>query len=138
MELRAVIGNVDEPCVLSIDVGTSSLRTLLYDSKGLPVPGTTVQHGYPLVTNAAGGVEAPAPPLVTLLATSIDTTIAAARKGRQQIVAVGMTTHWHNLLGLDAAGRPTTSVLYHGDNRCAAQVVERHTDDASRLTGLAP
>ena len=45
---------------------------------------------------------------------------AGGRHGRRQIRAVGISTYWHSLLGLDADGSPLTPIYNWADTRAGA------------------
>src|SRR5215213_2316257 len=48
---------VEPPLVLTIDIGSSSTRVLLYDSRGRPVEGVSAHERYNLQTAAGGAAE---------------------------------------------------------------------------------
>src|SRR5262249_40269781 len=58
------VGAAREPLVLALDVGTSSVRALVYDAAGQIVDGAAVHASYTLRTTADGGVEADADALI--------------------------------------------------------------------------
>ena len=106
--------------VASLDVGTSSVRTLLYDAQAREVPGFGAHLRYDLETTADGGVEADADQLAALAIQGMDEVHQrlAARGLRPR--AVACCTFWHNVLGVGDDGRPTTPVLHPFDTRGAA------------------
>jgi len=108
------------PLVLALDLGTSSLRALLFDREGRGIYGTEEQLRYQLRTTADGGAEVDAPPLFDLLLRCIDGAVDRAGDDSAEIVAVGTTGFWHSLLGLDDQGEPLTPVLLWADRRAAA------------------
>lgn len=130
------------PLVLALDLGTSSLRAILFDREGRGVQETEEQLRYPLRTTADGGAEVDAPPLFDLLVRCIDGALARAGDAAAEIVAVGATGFWHSLLGLDGGGEPLTPVLFWADTRAAeaARALGREVDAAALLarTGCRP
>jgi gluconokinase len=118
------LAEAEAPLVLALDLGTSSLRALLFDGRGRAVDGTETQQGYELRTTPDGGAEADAAPLFALLLDCIDGTIGAAGERAGEIGAVGSACFWHSLLGLDAAGDAVTPVYYWADTRSVRQVDE--------------
>ena len=67
-----------QPYILALDIGTSSVRALLFDSSGAAVPHMLAQHTYALNTSSDGEVSVDADMLVDLVAQSIDEVLAAA------------------------------------------------------------
>lgn len=118
------------PLVLAIDVGSSSVRALTFDAQGRQVQSTEHQVSYKLETTPDGGSTADPDGLVHLATRCIDHTLAACGDRQGEIAAVGMTTFWHALLGLDAGMQPTTPVLMWADTRA--------NDDARALEGAFP
>lgn len=112
------------PFVLSIDVGTSSTRTILFDSSGRVVPGAVSQHSYKLITSEHGEVAVDADMLLEVVAQTIDEALKAAGERAAQIKAVAMDTFWHGLLGVDESGRPVTPVITWEDTRAQVTALE--------------
>ncbi len=110
--------------VLAIDIGTSSVRALVCDVEGSALPGSESQIKYALETTQDGGAEFPAEALFTIMAQAIDTTITWAETCDVQFVAVGITSFWHSLLGLDESGSPVTPVYFWADSRADATINE--------------
>jgi gluconokinase len=105
------------PFVLSLDVGTSSTRALLFDAQGAAVPNVVSQRTYRLTTSVQGEVSVDADVLVTLVGETISETLRLAGPYAEQIVAVSLDTFWHSLLGVDGAGRPLTPIITWEDTR---------------------
>ncbi len=105
----------DSALLLALDLGTSSTRTALFDSRGNRFAGTTAQNTYPLLTTADGGAE--------LEPAALEATVLQGL--RETIAGIGVSCFWHSFLGTDAHGKPLTRVLTWADARCR--------DDAARL-----
>lgn len=105
------------PYVLALDIGTSSVRALLFDATGLVVPHVLSQHPYSLTTSKEGESSVDAGMLVDFVAQAIDEALAAAGPLAAQIGAVATDTFWHSLLAVDDAGRPLTPVISWEDTR---------------------
>ncbi len=116
-----------QPYILALDIGTSSVRALLFDSSGAAVPNVLAQHSYALNTSSDGEVSVDADMLVDLVAQSIDEVLAAAGPLASQIKAVATDTFWHTLLGVDASGRPLMPLLTWEDTRPASAAAELRT-----------
>ena len=125
----------ESPCVLALDLGTSSFRALVYDARVRALDGSEQQLTYALETTADGGVQVDARILVDLVARCVDGALAAVGpEAARRIVAVGTTSFWHSLLGLDAEGEPVTPVLIWADSRSGQQVDDlRRELDAERV-----
>lgn len=127
------------PLALAIDVGSSSVRALVFDARGRQVEGSERQITYTLATTSDGGSTADADALVDLVARCVDHVLHTCGHHTLHIAAVGVTTFWHALLGLDQASRPVTPVLMWADTRSnvdARVLAAVHDSDAiHRLTG---
>lgn len=106
-------------CVLTLDVGSSSARTLLFGLDGKQIEGFGSQVPYRAQTTADGGWEVGADELAGIAARSVDEICSQMRGKSVKPVAVAVDTFWHSLLGVDADGKPTTSVLHPFDTRSA-------------------
>ena len=96
------------PFVLAIDLGTSSVRTALFDGEARRLPGTLAQRSH-AVTYSDDGTADLAPEAVRA---NLDACLRAtlARAGKREVAAVGMSCFWHGLMGVDARGKPITPI----------------------------
>jgi gluconokinase len=101
--------------VMTLDVGTSSVRALLFDGRGRMVPGSETKLEYRPDTRADGTSQVDADRLERLVRRAISGTLPHARG--QEVAAVGTSTFWHGLVGLDASDRPTTPLVLWSDTR---------------------
>jgi gluconokinase len=109
------------PLIVALDAGTSSVRALAFDAEGTAIPETEIQLPYVLDTTADGGATFPADGLFDLTVRCIDGVVEQLGWRTSEVEAVGVTSFWHSLMGIDARGAPTTPVLYWADNRSAAE-----------------
>jgi gluconokinase len=107
-------------------VGTSSVRALLFDTEARQVPQSETKLEYAPRLAADGTAEVDADRLELLVQRAIGSTLALAPRSAD-VAAVGVSTFWHGLLGLDAQDRPTTPVILWSDTRSWRQ--------ANRLRG---
>src|SRR6266516_303418 len=105
------------PYILSLDIGTSSVRALLFDATGTVVPHVFAQHTYTLTTSGEGELSVDADPLDALVAKAIDEVLAAAGPLASQVAAVATATFWHSIMAVDSSGHPLMPVLTWGDTR---------------------
>lgn len=103
--------------VLSVDVGSSSVRAALHDASGAPVEGSEVKLDHEFDHTADGGATTDADGLLDRVARAIDGVLS--RESDPSIACVATGTFWHSVLGVDRDGRPTTPVLTWADRRAA-------------------
>jgi gluconokinase len=123
--------------VLSVDLGSSSVRAELFDGSGTREEGTETKLAYELEYTPDGGVAVDTDELLDLVVRAVDGALEKA--GDAPISGVAGSTFWHSMLGLDGEGRPTTPVLYWADRRAAvaARELRGRVDEAAvhRRTG---
>src|ERR1700681_3866384 len=117
--------------VLALDLGTSSVRAVVYDTRGAMVRPTLTDLPYKVRTTESGEVSSDPVALVKLITQSIDEALKAARKEKVDILGVGVSCYWHSLMGVDRAGRPTTELLTWADTRSAHETrsLRTHFDE---------
>jgi len=113
-----------EALVVTLDVGTSSVRTLVFDSQARQQAGFGEQIHYQFTATPDGGVELEADRLVDVTLRSLSTIHDHVRKAGIKPAAIGISTFWHSLLGVARAGKPTTPLLHLFDTRSRNQVKE--------------
>ncbi|MDQ2716483.1 MAG: gluconokinase [Chloroflexota bacterium] len=113
-----------KPYILALDIGTSSVRALLFDAAGSAVPDVKAQQTYKLNTSNDGEVSVDADALVEAVARTIDDALKAAGARAQQIGAVATDTFWHSLMSVDEANRPLMPLLTWEDTRPSQAAAE--------------
>ena len=106
-------------CVLTLDVGSSSARTLLFSLDGAQIEGVGSQVHYHARTTPEGGWEIGADDLADIAARAIREICGQMQGKGIKPAAVAVDTFWHSLLGVDNDGKPTTPVLHPFDTRSA-------------------
>lgn len=104
--------------VLAIDIGTSSIRAAIYGQGLQPVRQAT-QVRYRWRVGSDGSVEAAPATIERAVGQAIDGALDGVAT---RVDAVAMAAFWHSLIGVDAKGRPVTSVIPWSDTRSARQV----------------
>ncbi|MGI8550749.1 MAG: gluconokinase [Dehalococcoidia bacterium] len=119
------------PLVLTLDVGTSSVRAMIWDRQGNWLPGLEAEIEHSMTTTADGGVETDPETLFKRTAKSIDAVLDLAGTRASSIGAVGISTFWHSLIGVDSAGTPQTPLYTWADTRSrkAAEELKRRLDE---------
>jgi gluconokinase len=114
--------------ILTIDMGSSSVRALLFGPSGAALPGAESRREHHLRVTPDGGMQADADELFRLMGECIDETMA--RAGGPAVAAVSLCTFWHGLLGVSADGRALTPVYSWADTRSArdAEMLGRSLD----------
>ena len=107
----------EAPLVLTLDIGSSSVRAMLYDRNARPLPGLEARRPHALRTTHDGGVEGDPEGLVRLVEEAIDEVLAKAGPRAGELRAVACCTFWHSVLGIDAGGSPLTPVYTWADTR---------------------
>ena len=105
-----------EPLILAIDIGTSSVRTALFDGGLRRLPGSLAQRAHAVTHSAEGAAELDPATLETGLRACLDQTVP--RAGQRPVTAVGVSCFWHSLLGCDARGQALTPIYTWADSRC--------------------
>ncbi len=122
-----------KPLVMTMDVGSSSLRVSLYDGSGHSIEGFEIKSAYQLDTTPDGGVEKDPDELVEIVGQAIDKLLNLAGPLAKEIAGVAIDTFWHSLMGLNKQGQPTTPLLTWADTRSAAtaQQLTREVDETA-------
>ncbi len=119
-----------EPLVLTLDIGTSSTRVLLWDLRGREIDDVHAQVHYQMDTTPDGGEQMDIRVLRTHVAECLDQALTQIGDRVSAIQAVGISTFWHSLLGLGADGEPVTPLYNWSDQRSGivAQRLRRDLD----------
>ncbi|HEY8459579.1 MAG TPA: gluconokinase [Blastocatellia bacterium] len=111
------------PLALALDVGTSSARAVLYDSRGRQVENAGGRTHYQMTATQDGGVEIDADRLIEIICETIDECLLeASRRVRRlggAIRVVGYSNFWHAMLGVDGEGAAVTPLYNWSDTRSA-------------------
>ncbi len=113
-----------EPAILALDLGTSSVRTALFDEKARIIPGSLGSAEYHVRYSGESGAELD--PVALLRATK-----KSLRLTKSRAPLVAGSGFWHSLLGLDRSGQPLTPIYTWADSRSAtdAAVLREKLDE---------
>src|SRR5437764_15148009 len=114
------------PLILTLDVGTSSPRSMLYDAQGSALPEAEVQITHSVNVTPDGGAELDSAELLANAVRAIDGILARVPPG-QTIAGVSTSTLWHSVLGVDTNGAAITPLYTWADTRAHAAAAEVRT-----------
>lgn len=129
------MGRMRDPVALAVDIGSSSVKAILFTPRLEPLRATRV--GYRWNESAGGRIEIDPQRLERVVVHAIDGALEGSSV--PGVAAVGIAAFWHSLLGVDAAGHPTTPLMLWSDRRAEAesQHLRRRLDEPRlhRVTG---
>lgn len=115
---------LDATLIVSLDVGTSSVRTLLFDGQGKQKSGFDHHIAYQITTTPDGGVEDDPAGLFDICLKCLSGIHDQMQAANIKPSAVGFSAFWHSFLGVDAGGAPATPIIHLFDTRSAAEAEE--------------
>ncbi len=110
----------EKPLLLVIDIGTSSLRALLFDGAGRSVDGVLARRTYSAHTTPDGGSDLDPDAMLQAFAGALDDLLALAPG--VEIAGVATSSLAASLVGVDAQALPLTPVYLYSDTRNAGAV----------------
>src|SRR5262245_17962358 len=123
--------------VLAIDLGTSSVRSALFDSAAEMIPNSIASRPYQVTHSVTHSAELD--PAAVLRATQHCLRQTHACLTKQKVLAIAASGFWHSLLGLDQNRCPLTPIYTWADSRGeedAARLREQFSERAlQRRTG---
>lgn len=119
-EASVLPANALPPIILTVDIGTSSLRCMLFDLHGRHVLGSLARRSLSLTTAADGTAVMQVGPLLESLWDCLDETVAWSLASRLEISAVSMCTFVSNVCGVDQTGQVVTPLYTYADTRAAS------------------
>ncbi len=128
--------------LVGLDLGTSSVRALLFDGNFSSHPDLGIQKKYEFTTRPDGSVEVNPDILLQLTCDCLDALHEQMVNKGIKAAGVGISTFWHCFLGIDKEEKPTTPVVHLFDTRSGQQMYElTNTFDPAWLhaiTGCMP
>jgi gluconokinase len=126
--------------VLALDLGTSSVRALVFDDRGAALPGLLARRPTTLDLTDEGKAELDPDEVVAAVGECLDELAGQGRLDGVEHVATSCA--WHSVIALDENGRRRTGALTWADTRAAPLMAElRSRGDMDRLratTGASP
>ncbi|MDX6613665.1 MAG: gluconokinase [Blastocatellia bacterium] len=118
---QALNDEPETPIVLSVDIGTSGVRAMLFDGRGNEIESAQVRPANDLYNALSSGADADPDQLFNHVLEAIDLVLGRSAK-TAGVDLVGISCFWHSLIGVDAAGRGVTPLFGWADTRAAAAV----------------
>lgn len=121
------------PLILTLDVGTSSLRALAFDALARPIRTASVSSEREPRLSTLGEASLDPAERSRAAFACIDRVMAALGRRGPEVAAVSVSAFWHSLMGVDARGRATTRVITWADTRPrgAAAVLRQELDEGA-------
>ncbi len=123
---RLAPAGAQSPLILAIDIGTSSVRALLFDGRGHRVDDVDARETYAMTTQADGAVETDADALLERVWRCVDRALGQAGPRARDIAAVAASAFVSNILGVDRAGLPVTPLMTYADTRPSTAIPRLH------------
>lgn len=123
--------------LLGVDLGTTSVKCVLFDQKGRVV--ASGMSEYELSLPQSGFVEAEAETYWNALRASLDTIMNGSKINAKDILGIGVSSQGETFIALDKDHRPLGRAIVWLDNRSKEEAVlikeEFGVDDVYRITG---
>ena len=116
---------------MALDVGSSSVRALLFDLRMRAIPGAEVHYQHKPLIRSDGTAELDPDGLIRLVGRCLtDLLRLAGPKRAEKIAGVGVSTFWHGLVATDDSARALTPLYLWSDSRSRKVIprVEGHLD----------
>ncbi|NOK59512.1 MAG: Sugar (pentulose or hexulose) kinase [Chloroflexi bacterium AL-W] len=125
--------HAEAPFIVTIDVGSSSVRVLLFDRLGRHISDIGAQERCAIPTQADGAAQEDVGVLLARIEHCLDAVLASVDKLGAAIAGVAVATFVSNLLALDAVGEPLTPLITYADTRNSADAaaLRRSLDEES-------
>lgn len=108
----------------TLDVGTSSVRSRLFDARGVDRKKFAIRIDHRPVATEGGGVEFDAEALADVCIRALDHLHGALEAADLRPAVLGFSAFWHCFLGVDAGDRPVTPILHVFDTRSEGEAAE--------------
>ena len=115
-------GQAEAPFVLSLDIGTSSIRASLFDRLGRAIEGVEARQSHEIRTTKEGASEVDPDTLLELIWYCIDAVMTQAHHLTTPMGGVVVCTFVGNILGVDRSGQAVTPLATYADTRAGSEV----------------
>lgn len=115
--------------ILTLDMGTSSVRAMLFDARGRALPDAEAQIPYTQTTTADGGVETNAEALLGLTVSCVQQLLRKTDQEKTgRVAGIGISCFWHSLVGVGDEEKAVTPLLSWADTRSQAQAAKLQSE----------
>jgi gluconokinase len=123
----------EPPLIVSLDIGTSSIRASLFDRMGRAVEGLKARMGHEIQTSSEGAAEADPDSILQTVFDCLDQLMEKVRPLKSGIGGVAACTFVNNVLGIDETHRAITPITTYADTRAEKEVagLQSAFDEAS-------
>lgn len=111
--------NEQSPVVVAVDIGTTSVKSLLITRRGQVVDCVTV--GYPMMLPQPNMAEQDPDVILAAVKQGIGSLMTRTGCAPERVACVAFSSAMHSLIALDEAGRPLTGSIIWADQRSAPQ-----------------
>ena len=108
--------------LLIVDIGTSSVKTSLFDLKGNIFPQFSISIPHTVTSKNDGTSEQDADLLRSIVEKSIDEVLEKAEGNIENVIGVGFDSMASTLVGINKYGEPLTPIYTYADTRSNIQV----------------
>lgn len=128
-EQRLVGGNMKD-YFLGIDIGTSSVRAVLFDEEGTQTAMENIECS--IFTSEEGMAELDPDIIFNYTISVIRNCLDKAGINKSNLAAMGMSCHMHSLMAVDKEGNPITRIITWADTRAGkeAEFIKNNYDIA--------
>ena len=121
--------------ILTLDLGSSSTRALLYDERAQLQSNAIARQPFEFRAGADGRSEDDPDAALTRVEAVIDAAVSAPDAAQSPITAIGVSAYACSLLCLDERGSPLTPVFTYADTRAAedARALRHELDEMGTL-----
>ena len=128
--------------MVGLDLGSSSVRALLFNGNFSQYEGLGFQKKYEIITTSEGAVELDPNVVFDATCECLDSLHEQMAQRGLKPAGIGISTFWHSFLGICKDNKPTTRIIHLFDTRSAKQV-EQLTQTFDRawvhaITGCVP
>ncbi len=110
--------------VISVDIGTSSTRAIVFNTSGMPVEGLSAHLSHSMVIDREGRAELDPELLFRNTITCLDEVIKLSSPLSPEFLGVGISCLWHSVLGVDDDFEAVTPLITWADRRSAKETEE--------------
>ncbi len=118
----------EPPLIVSLDIGTSSIRASLFDRMGRAVEGLNARKSHEIRTSSEGASEAAPDSILQSVFDCLDQLMEMIRPLKSGIGGVAACTFVNNVLGIDETLRAVTPLTTYADTRAEKEVAGLQAD----------